>query len=61
MTLPAAFLNIPLAHRALHDLAAGRPENSRAAVRAAVDAGLGIEIDLQLSADGEPMVFHDYG
>ncbi|MFG6583932.1 glycerophosphodiester phosphodiesterase family protein [Sulfitobacter sp. 1A12779] len=61
MTLPAAFLNIPLAHRALHDLAAGRPENSRAAVRAAVDAGLGIEIDLQLSADGKPMVFHDYG
>ena len=61
MTLPAAFLNTPLAHRALHDVTAGRPENSRAAVRAAVEAGFGIEIDLQLSADGKAMVFHDYG
>ncbi|MEO9629960.1 MAG: glycerophosphodiester phosphodiesterase family protein [Sulfitobacter sp.] len=60
MTLPTAFLDIPLAHRALHDLSARRPENSRAAVRAAVDAGVGIEIDLQLSADNKAMVFHDY-
>jgi len=29
-------------------------------VRAAVTAGYGIEIDLQLSADGRAMVFHDY-
>ncbi|WP_444460896.1 glycerophosphodiester phosphodiesterase family protein [Rhodobacter capsulatus] len=58
--LPAAFLTRPIAHRALHDRAAGRPENSRAAVRAAVAAGYGIEIDLQPSADGVPMVFHDY-
>jgi tripartite ATP-independent transporter DctM subunit len=40
--LPAAFLTRPLAHRALHDRAAGRPENSRAAVRAAVAAGYAI-------------------
>lgn len=53
------FLRRPIAHRALHDRAAGRPENSRAAVRAAVAAGYGIEIDLQLSADGQAMVFHD--
>lgn len=58
-SLPPAFLNRPLAHRALHDRAAGRPENSRAAIRAAVAAGYGIEIDLQLSADGVAMVFHD--
>lgn len=58
--LPEAFLARPLAHRALHDRAAGRPENSRAAVRAAVAAGYGIEIDLQPAADGVPMVFHDY-
>jgi glycerophosphoryl diester phosphodiesterase len=57
--LPAAFLTEPLAHRALHDRAAGRPENSRAAVRAAVAAGYGIEIDVQLSSDGQAMVFHD--
>ena len=50
--LPEAFLATPIAHRALHDRAAGRPENSRAAIRAAVAAGYGIEIDLQLSADG---------
>jgi len=58
--LPTEFLRIPLAHRALHDLADGRPENSRAAVRAAVAAGYGIEIDVQPSADGRAMVFHDY-
>lgn len=57
--LPAAFLTAPIAHRAYHDRAAGRPENSRAAIRAAVKAGYGIEIDLQLSRDGVPMVFHD--
>ncbi|MEW2912233.1 glycerophosphodiester phosphodiesterase family protein [Leisingera sp. JC11] len=59
-SLPAAFLTVPLAHRALHDAADGRPENSRAAIRAAIAAGYGIEIDLQLSRDGCAMVFHDY-
>ncbi|PVA10161.1 phosphodiesterase [Pelagivirga sediminicola] len=57
--LDPAFLRRPLAHRALHDLQAGRPENSRAAIRAAVDAGYGIEIDVQMSSDGVAMVFHD--
>lgn len=59
MTLPEAFLSRPIAHRALHDRAAGRPENSRAAMRAAIEHGYGIECDLQLSADGVAMVFHD--
>jgi len=58
-SLPGAFLRLPIAHRALHDAGAGRPENSRAAIRAAVDAGYGIEIDVQPSADGVAMVFHD--
>lgn len=57
--LPPEFLRAPIAHRALHDRAARRPENSRAAIRAAVAAGYGIEIDLQLSRDGVAMVFHD--
>lgn len=57
--LPAAFLHAPIAHRALHDRAAGRVENARAALRAAVAAGYGIEIDVQGSADGVAMVFHD--
>ena len=60
MTLPESFLARPIAHRALHDLSNGRPENSREAIGAAIDAGYGIEIDLQLSGDGEAMVFHDY-
>lgn len=60
MILPDVFLTHPIAHRAYHDKTAGRPENSLAAVRAAVDAGYGIEIDLQLSSDGVAMVFHDY-
>lgn len=58
--LPAAFLRIPIAHRALHDENAGRPENSHAAIRAAIRAGYAIEIDIQPSRDGIPMVFHDY-
>lgn len=47
----------PYAHRGLHGN--GVPENSLAAFRAAVEAGVGIELDVQLSADGEVMVFHD--
>ncbi len=58
--LDPAFLTRPLAHRALHDVSAGRPENSRAAFRAAIAAGYGIEFDVQLSLDGQAMVFHDY-
>lgn len=60
MMLPAAFRNVPIAHRGFHDLAAGRPENSPAAFRAAIDRGYGIELDVQLSSDGQAMVFHDY-
>ncbi|MEL7253476.1 MAG: glycerophosphodiester phosphodiesterase family protein [Pseudomonadota bacterium] len=59
--LPEAFLTRPIAHRAFHDVAQGRPENSRAAVEAAIAAGYGIELDLQLSRDNHAMVFHDYG
>jgi len=59
--LHPAFLRLPIAHRALHDRALGRIENSISAVRAAVAAGYAIEIDLQLSSDGVAMVFHDDG
>lgn len=57
--LPPAFLALPIAHRGYHDRAQGRIENSRAAIMAAVSAGYGIEIDLQLSSDGRAIVFHD--
>jgi glycerophosphoryl diester phosphodiesterase len=49
----------PIAHRGLHDKAAGCEENSLAAFAAAATHGFAIECDLQLSADGEAMVFHD--
>ncbi len=58
--LPDSFRTRPLAHRALHDVKDGRPENSRAAVQAAVARGYGIEIDVQLTSDGAAVVFHDY-
>lgn len=58
--LDPAFLNAPLAHRALHDVTDGRPENSRAAISAAIAGGYGIEIDVQLTADNTAVVFHDY-
>lgn len=60
MKLTTAFLAQPLAHRGLHDVQAGRAENSRKSFAAAIAAGYGIELDLQLSRDGVPMVFHDY-
>ena len=57
--LPGAFLGAPIAHRGLHDRACGVIENSRGAIRAAIEAGYGIEIDIQPAACGEAMVFHD--
>jgi glycerophosphoryl diester phosphodiesterase len=59
-SLPSVFLQTPIAHRALHDKSDNRPENSRAAILAAVEAGYGIEIDLQRTSDNRAMVFHDY-
>jgi glycerophosphoryl diester phosphodiesterase len=49
----------PIAHRGLHDAAKGIVENSLAAARAAVAGRYAIECDVQLSADGEAVVFHD--
>ena len=50
----------PIAHRGLHDLAAGVIENSPSAATAAIAGGFGIECDVQLTADGEAVVFHDF-
>jgi glycerophosphoryl diester phosphodiesterase len=49
----------PIAHRGLHDAAAGVIENTPGAFRAAIEADYGIETDVQVSADGEAMVHHD--
>ncbi len=48
----------PYAHRGLWGGAV--PENSLAAFRLAAEKGFAIELDVQLSKDGEVMVFHDY-
>lgn len=48
----------PVAHRGLHGK--GRTENSVAAFEAAIEKGYAIELDIQMSSDGEAMVFHDY-
>ena len=48
----------PFAHRGLWGGAI--PENSLAAFRLAAEQGFAIELDVQLSSDGEVMVFHDY-
>lgn len=50
----------PIAHRGLHDPAAGRFENTLSAAQAAVDQGFAIEVDLHPAADGVPVVFHDH-
>jgi glycerophosphoryl diester phosphodiesterase len=49
----------PIAHRGLHDIGRGVIENTEGAVRAAIAGNYGIEVDVQLSRDGEAMVHHD--
>jgi glycerophosphoryl diester phosphodiesterase len=49
----------PVAHRGLHDAARGVIENTPSSVAAAVTANYAIEVDLQITADGEAMVHHD--
>jgi len=47
------------AHRGLHPEGPQAPENSLAAFERAADAGLGFELDVQLTADGHPVIMHD--
>lgn len=56
--LPDPFLEKPIAHRALHGVN-GAAENSLLAAKHAIRHGYGIEVDIQLSSDGDAMVFHD--
>jgi len=49
----------PIAHRGLHDAAHGVIENTAAAITAAIDGNYGLEVDVQMSRDGEAMVHHD--
>lgn len=47
------------AHRGFYNNNSGIPENSMKAFEAAVSKGYGIELDVQLSKDNIPVVFHD--
>lgn len=54
---------VTYAHRGLHGPGPDdvyRPENALSAFAAAIEAGLGIECDVQRSSDGQAMVFHDW-
>jgi glycerophosphoryl diester phosphodiesterase len=60
VTTPLDWLTArPIAHRGLHDAGRGLIENTAGAARTAIAAGYGIEVDVQLSGDGEAMVYHD--
>src|SRR4051794_18365207 len=49
----------PVAHRGLHDRARGIIENMPSACAAAVAGNFAIEVDIQVTSDGEAMVHHD--
>lgn len=55
----APFDRTTYAHRGLHTNDGQVPENSIAAFRAAVQAGYGVELDVQFTADKQIVVFHD--
>ena len=55
-----AFKGYDFAHRGLHNNESEAPENSMAAFRKAVANKFGIELDVQLSKDKVPVVFHDF-
>lgn len=53
------FEDVLIAHRGLFDNREAWPENSLPAFRRAVEAGYGIELDVQLTANHQMVVFHD--
>ena len=55
----APFVDRNYAHRGLHKKDKTVPENSLAAVRRAVKAGYGVEMDVHITADDQLVVFHD--
>lgn len=60
MSTPSWLVAKPIAHRGLHNKAQGIIENTLAAAEAAIVHGFPIECDVQLTADGEAIVFHDF-
>ncbi len=60
MSAPAWLTATPIAHRGLHERANGIVENTLSALDAAAERGFAVECDVQLTADGDAMVFHDF-
>ncbi|MFO1186804.1 MAG: glycerophosphodiester phosphodiesterase [Alphaproteobacteria bacterium] len=56
---PKWITKTPIAHRGLHDAAAGVIENTTTAFERAAEKGYAIELDVLPSKDGEAIVFHD--
>lgn len=55
----APFLGRNFAHRGLHSRDKSVPENSLRAFELACENGYGMELDVQLTRDGQVVVFHD--
>ncbi|WP_414471258.1 glycerophosphodiester phosphodiesterase family protein [Microvirga sp. M2] len=60
MNTPEWLVAKPIAHRGLHDKANGIVENTISAAEAAIAHGFPIELDVQLTADNDVIVFHDF-
>ena len=60
MNCPDWLMARPVAHRGLHDKARRLIENSCSAAQAAIAKDCAIECDIQRTADGEAVVFHDF-
>ena len=60
MSTPNWLVAKPIAHRGLHNKAEGIIENTVSAAEAAIAHGFPIELDVQLTADNEAIVFHDF-
>jgi glycerophosphoryl diester phosphodiesterase len=61
VSAPAWLTARPIAHRGLHARESGIIENTLSAAQAAIERGFSIECDVQLTSDGEAVVFHDWG
>ena len=55
----APFMGRNFAHRGLHSADQSVPENSLRAFALAAEAGYGMELDVQLTKDGQVVVIHD--
>ena len=60
MSAPAWLTARPIAHRGLHARDKGIVENTLSAAHAGIEHGFSIECDVQITADGEAVVFHDF-